>query len=44
MVARADTARSEARYERIRTIIEGRQTDAVVTEAIGNSIIEQLRS
>jgi succinoglycan biosynthesis transport protein ExoP len=44
VVARADTARSEARYERIRTIIEGRQTDAVVTEAIGNSIIEQLRS
>jgi len=44
VVARADTARAEARYERIRTIIEGRQTDAVVTEAIGNSIIEQLRS
>jgi polysaccharide biosynthesis transport protein len=44
VVARADTARAEARYERIRTIIEDRQTDAVVTEAIGNSIIEQLRS
>jgi succinoglycan biosynthesis transport protein ExoP len=42
--ARADTARAEARYERIRTIIRDRQTDAVVTEAIGNNVIEQLRS
>ena len=44
VVAKADTARAEARYERIRAIIEGHQTEAVVTEAIGNSIIEQLRS
>jgi succinoglycan biosynthesis transport protein ExoP len=42
--ARADTARAEARYERIRTIIRDRQTDAVVTEAIGNNVIEQLRT
>jgi succinoglycan biosynthesis transport protein ExoP len=44
VTARADTARAEARYERMRVILEGRQTDAVVTEAIGNNIIEQLRS
>jgi succinoglycan biosynthesis transport protein ExoP len=44
VTARADTARAEARYDRIRTIIEGHQTDAVVSEAIGNNIIEQLRS
>ncbi len=44
VAARADTARAEARYERIRTIIRDRQTDAVVTEAIGNNVIEQLRS
>jgi succinoglycan biosynthesis transport protein ExoP len=44
VTARAETARAEARYERIKTIIDGHQTDAVVTEAIGNQIIEQLRS
>jgi len=42
--ARAETARAEARYERMKTIIESHQTDAVVTEAIGNPVIEQLRS
>ncbi len=44
VTARAETARAEARYERMMQIINGRQTDAVVTEAIGNPIIEQLRS
>ena len=42
--ARADVSRAEARYERIKIILGGHQTDALVTEAIGNQIIEQLRS
>jgi succinoglycan biosynthesis transport protein ExoP len=44
VIARAETAKAEARYERMKTILDGHQTDAVVSEAIGNSIIEQLRS
>ncbi len=44
VTARAETARAEARYERIKSIVDGHQTDAVVTEAIGNQVIEQLRS
>jgi len=44
VVSRADTAKAEARYARIKAIIDNRQTDAVVTEAIGNAAIEQLRS
>jgi polysaccharide biosynthesis transport protein len=44
VTSRADTAKAEARYARIKAIIDTRQTDAVVTEAIGNAAIEQLRS
>jgi succinoglycan biosynthesis transport protein ExoP len=44
VIARAETARAEARYQRMKTILDGHQMDAVVTEAIGNSVIEQLRS
>lgn len=44
VTARAETAKAEARYARIKAIIDSRQTDAVVTEAIGNAAIEQLRS
>jgi succinoglycan biosynthesis transport protein ExoP len=44
VTARAETARAEARYDRIKTILDGHMTDAVVTEAIGNSVIEQLRT
>jgi succinoglycan biosynthesis transport protein ExoP len=44
VTARAETAKAEARYARIKTIIDNRQTDAVVTEAIGNNVIEQLRT
>jgi polysaccharide biosynthesis transport protein len=44
VTARAETAKAEARYARIKAIIDNRQTDAVVTEAIGNNTIEQLRS
>ena len=44
VIARAETARAEARYQRMKTILDGHQMDAVVSEAIGNSVIEQLRS
>ncbi len=44
VTARAETAKAEARYQRMRIILDGRQMDAVVSEAIGNNIIEQLRS
>lgn len=44
VTSRAETAKAEARYARIKAIIDNRQTDAVVTEAIGNAAIEQLRS
>ncbi|MGB9027043.1 MAG: AAA family ATPase [Rhodomicrobium sp.] len=44
ITARADFERAEARYRRIDAIIKGHQTDAVVSEAIGNAVIEQLRT
>ncbi len=44
VAAAAETAKAEARYSRIRSIIDNRQTDAIVTEAIGNNSIEQLRT
>jgi succinoglycan biosynthesis transport protein ExoP len=44
VLSRADTAKAEARYQRIEAIINGHQTDAIVSEAIGNAGIEQLRS
>jgi polysaccharide biosynthesis transport protein len=44
VTARAETAKQEARYQRMKAILDGHQMDAVVTEAIGNNIIEQLRS
>jgi succinoglycan biosynthesis transport protein ExoP len=44
VTARAETSRAEARYERIRAIINWRQTEAIVPEAIGNQVIEQMRT
>ena len=44
IAARGDTANAEARYRRIDAIIKGHQTDAIISEAIGNSGIEQLRT
>ena len=43
VTARADTSKAEARYQRIEAIIQGHHTDAVVTEALGNVVIETLR-
>ncbi len=44
ILAQAETARAEARYQRLQSIINKHQTEAVVSEAIGNMIIGQLRS
>lgn len=44
VLTRSDTATAKARYSRIQEIIENGQTDAIVTEAIGNNIIDSLRA
>ena len=44
MTVRAELGRAEARYQRIQSIIQTHETEALVTEAIGNAIIEQLRA
>src|SRR5262249_15656263 len=43
VIARGEKARAEARYDRVNTIIQLHETNAVISEAIGNSIIEHLR-
>ena len=43
IVARADTARAQARYDRIQAIIASGQTDAIVTDALDSSVINTLR-
>lgn len=43
IVARADTARAQARYDRIQQIIASGQTDAIVTDALDSSVINTLR-
>ena len=43
-VARADTARARARYERIRSIIDAGETDAIVGDALTQSVFNELRS
>ena len=44
VLARGETARAEARYKRIKSIVEEHQTAAIVSEAIGNTIIAHLRT
>ena len=44
VAARGDTGRAEARYQRIEGIINGHHTDLVVSEALGNVVVEQLRT
>lgn len=44
ILARGETARAEAKYERIRSIIGAGQTDAAVSEALGNPVIVDLRN
>ncbi len=43
VTARGETAKAQARYQRLAAIIQGHQTDAIVSEAIGNITIEQMR-
>jgi succinoglycan biosynthesis transport protein ExoP len=44
VVAQSNVAQTQARYDRIRTIIEDGRTDAAVNEALDNSIISNLRT
>lgn len=44
IVARADTARAQARYDRIREILKSGQSDALVTDALESSVITTLRA
>lgn len=44
VLTRSETATKEARYLRIQEIINNGQTEAIVTEAIGNNIIDSLRA
>lgn len=43
IAARADTAKMQARYDRIQIILAGGQTDAIVTDALDSSVINTLR-
>ncbi len=43
LVARADTARAQAKYDRIKSILDSGQTDAIVTDALDSSVINTLR-
>lgn len=43
-VARADTARARARYDRIRSIIDAGESDAIVGDALSQSVFNELRS
>jgi succinoglycan biosynthesis transport protein ExoP len=41
--AQADTARARAKYERVKSIIDSKRTDAIVTDVLDNSISNDLR-
>ncbi len=43
-IARSERARADARYTRIKHIIDAHETKAVVSDAFGSTIIEQLRA
>ena len=43
IIARADTARAKARYERIKSIIDNHRTDAIVDDVLQSSISNELR-
>ena len=44
ITARVDTAKANARYGRIKEIIDNRSIDAIVTDVLDSSVINQLRS
>lgn len=43
IVARAETARAQAKFDRIRSIIDSGRTDAIVADALDSSVINSLR-
>jgi polysaccharide biosynthesis transport protein len=44
VAARAATAQAQARYDRIKHIVDMHQTEAAVTESLSNSVISDLRT
>ena len=44
VTSRAERAQAEARYQRIAEIMRTRETRAIISEAIGNTVIGQLRT
>ncbi len=44
VIARSERARAEARHTRLKHIIDRHETQAIVSDALGNTIIEQLRT
>lgn len=44
IVAQTETARAESKFNRIRSIIESKDTTAVVSEALDSGVINQLRT
>lgn len=44
ITAQADTARTKARYEHIRSLVDSGQTDAIVAEALESPVISTLRT
>lgn len=42
--AKAEVSSAEAKYQRIKTIIDNKQTDAIVSDALGSSVITSLRT
>ncbi|WP_454850782.1 polysaccharide biosynthesis tyrosine autokinase [Rhizobium binxianense] len=43
IAAQADTAKAQAKYDRVKTIIDQKRTDAIVTDVLDNSISNDLR-
>lgn len=43
ITAQAETAKARAKYERVKSIIDSRRTDAIVTDVLDNSISNDLR-
>ena len=41
--AQAETAKAEAKYARVKSIIDAKQTDAIVTDVLDSSISNDLR-
>lgn len=44
VTAQAETAQAQARYQRLKNIVEGRQTEAAVTESLKDTVVSDLRT